>query len=130
MSVSDWSVYYIYNSVHTNPPKNKYAVIFDMIDGYYGFFINSEIHPFILKRSHLLPCIAGISKSSNNWLDYDSYIDCSKMFDFNFGELVTKMGEVSSDTKTNIINAIIACPTLELKYKNHLLQYYGSLSSY
>lgn len=130
MSVSDWSVYYIYDCEHTMPPKNKYVVIFGMFDGYYGFFINSEIHPFILKRSHLLPCIADILESSNNWLDHDSYINCGEMFNFGSGELVTKRGVVSSDAKTNIINAVIACPTLELKYKNHLLQNYGSLSSY
>jgi len=130
VTFSDWSVYLIYNCRHTKPPKNKYSVIFNFPVGFYGFLINSEIHPFIQKRNHLLPCIADIFCKTNNFLQHDSFIDCREMFDFDAGEIKLYKGEVCEQTKQNIIKAVTACPALELKYKNHLLGKYGGLINY
>ena len=124
--VSDWSVFYVYNCRHTNPPKNKYTVIFTVPDGFLGFLINSEINPFIRNKSYLMACIADIKRSTNGFLHHDSYVDCRQMFVFDDGELIHHVGQVCQATKTNIIKAVIACPVLELKYKNMILKRYGN----
>lgn len=130
MSLADWSVYYIYNCRHTDPPKNKFAVIFLFPNNYLGFLINSEIHPFIQRRNYLLPCIAKIKQATNPFLTHDSFTDCREMLGFNSGELVDHRGGVCDTTKQNIIKAVMACPVLELKYKNPLLERYGGLIDY
>lgn len=46
-------------------------------------FINSNIHPFIRNRQHLLDLQVYIKKSNYKFLHHDSYVDCSspKPFD-------------------------------------------------
>lgn len=130
MSYSDWSVYYIYNCRDTTPPKNKFSVIFNFNDGLFDFLINSEISSFVKNRKYLLPCISDIQAASNDFLEYDSFIDCREIFDFSIDELVHHKGEVSDETQQNIIKAVTACPVLELKFKNPLLSRYGGLIGY
>lgn len=65
----------------TNPPKEKYLVI-----AYYGtnpllFTINSKIHPYIASRPDLSKCQVSLRAMDYDFLDHDSYINCSKVVD-------------------------------------------------
>ena len=73
-----------------------------------GFLINSEIHPYILKRPLLLACQVEIKASDYSFLDHDSYIACNELFFFKNTELIDKRCSVNIATKANIQKVVAA----------------------
>lgn len=116
----NWRVYLVQNCPGVTPPKAKFLVVFDFETDIRGFLINSELHP-ILQKPHMRPCVADIPVASNSFLDYDSYINCSKLIRLNAGHLYDWKGVVCEETQTNIITAVTACPVLNITEKRVIL---------
>lgn len=117
----DWRVYHIQNFNGVDPPKNKFILVFQFENSVRGFLINTNIPKFFEKRG-LLPCIATIPSDSNEFLDYDSHIDCSKFFEIRGYYLYDQVCEEVCDlTKHRVIKSIMACKTLSPIEKSHIL---------
>ena len=98
-----WCIYHVKHCSHTRPaPKNKFVVIVCRDLKCMGFLINSEIHPFILKKPELLKSQVKIRASNYNFLDHDSYIDCVELYEFDDAELLDWRAPVNIVTKAEI----------------------------
>ena len=88
-----WCIYFVKNCRHARPsPKSKLVAVVCRDSKAMGFLINSTIHPFIQKRSELLACQADIEAASHACLDYDSYVDCIDLYEFEDAELTHSRG--------------------------------------
>lgn len=74
--------------------------------------INSEIHPFIRKRPHLLKRQIPISNVDYPFLAYPSYINCAQPLKINASQFLiqdyTVKDYLKEDDLKNIINNVIA----------------------
>ena len=122
MNVKQWEVFCVPLCRHTQPnPKDKLVIIAYIEPTPFGFLINSKIGKFILDRDYLLPCEAPILASQNNFLKYDSYVDCRDLFPFVESELTQSRGIISVDAQKAILNAVTLCPVLEEIHKIKIL---------
>ncbi|MEO1256804.1 MAG: hypothetical protein AAFY41_18220, partial [Bacteroidota bacterium] len=72
-TVELWQVYYLFCKYTKPTPKNKYIAIMCFDDQIpMGILINSNIHPFVKARNHLMPCEVKLEQASHNFLSYDS----------------------------------------------------------
>ncbi len=74
----------------TTPPKTKRLVVLAISDnkicvGY--LFINSEINPNVNWNASLQALHLPLDAGSNEYLDHDSYLDCSSIHDMTFDDL-------------------------------------------
>ena len=65
----------------TEPPKEKYAVLLSLGNPTLLFLINSRINDYIADRQDLAACQLLIAQSDYEFLDHDSYIECSNVID-------------------------------------------------
>ena len=65
----------------TTPPKEKYFIVASHTGRPLLFIINSEIHPYVAKRPHLNQCQVQLSVQEYDFLDHDSFANCSKVID-------------------------------------------------
>ncbi|MBD8390375.1 hypothetical protein [Dysgonomonas sp. BGC7] len=83
--------------------RNKYFVVLGEIpnDGIVGtFFINSEINENIINTKDLLDCQFPLKeKDYTQLLKYDSYLDCSELFEINKVKIKNIGVEIGSLTK-------------------------------
>lgn len=115
----------------TNPAKEKYLVI-----AYYGprpllFTINSRIHPFIARRPELNKCQVKVRAADYDFLDHDSYIDCSQVIDvFDedeirqqlLGELSRIKGQLTQMTRREIIRVVQSARTISAHHKRLIIE--------
>jgi hypothetical protein len=131
MSVSNvktWHIYFCPNCSPAVPPKNKLVVaVYEDGGNMWGFFINSNINPYIKKRPHLLPCEAEIKASDHSCLKYDSYVDCQNIYAFTTSDFTGERDPISLDAKKEILIAIRDCPVLPRKHKKKILAIDGHL---
>jgi len=117
-----WCIYHVKNCSHTRPsPKDKFVVIVCRDSTCRGFFINTRVHSFILKQPELLKSQVKIKVSDYNFLDYDSYIDCKDLYDFEDKELLDRRVPVNIITKAEIKKAVKGSKTIETRYQNLIL---------
>lgn len=79
---------------HTNPPKEKRFIILgrDKTGNYIGtVFINSNINFNVINSQELLDLQYPIRKEKNEYLKWDSFIDCSKLVKFDYEYVRTKV---------------------------------------
>jgi len=121
MPANIWRIYHIKNCPFTNPIKDKFILIVCFDGNPFGFLINSKIHPFIQRRPALLSCQISI-KSSDYWfLDHDSYIDCSRLFECD--EVLLNSGReiVSSEIQGAVKQAVLNSTLIEKYYQDLIL---------
>ncbi|MFK5915551.1 MAG: hypothetical protein QM484_14385 [Woeseiaceae bacterium] len=105
---------------HTIPPKEKYLLIGHVDDCIRVFTINSEIHPFIKSKEHLLSGQILLNKSDHEFLDHDSYINCTEIVDIPVedveGQVIDDMsrikGSISDGTREKVLSAVNESLTL------------------
>jgi hypothetical protein len=119
--IKPWSIYFIPNCAHTDPPKDKYAVIACIDKNPMGFLINSRITPWLQKHHGLLVCDPQIRASEHSFLKHDSFVDCQMIYEFFDWEIERKVGLISKQAKADILKAIHDCPSLERRYKKLIL---------
>lgn len=61
----------------TTPPKDKYLVIACVTPKLLVFVVNSEINEFIQNRPDLLKCQVSLNQADYEFLQHDSFADCS-----------------------------------------------------
>ena len=124
MQMADsWSIYHVKDSAHARPkPKNKYIAVTCATPCFMGFFINSEIRPFIYDTPELLQCQVKILASHYQFLNDDSYIDCSRNpFEFKKTDLTDYRMPINIVTKAEIIKAIKNSETIDARYQKMIL---------
>lgn len=117
-----WYIYHIKKCRHTKPkPKDKFVIIACIDTNPWGFFINTEINQFILKRPELLACQVHIKVASYKFLDYDSYVDCTDLLPFEDTELIDIKDQVDQETKVEIKKAVAISKTLIPRHQKIIL---------
>ena len=114
----------------TNPRKEKYLVLACPGSKPLLFIINSRIHPFVAKHPHLLKCQVKLEASDYRFLHHDSFVDCSKVIDFFHdsqirGQILDDIsrvkGELSTNSKRKIIQAVQSAKTVSPKHKRKII---------
>jgi len=116
-----WHVYYVSNYRQMTPPKSKFVVIVCYDSKWLGFIINTDIHPFIKKRPHLLAGQASIKKEHDGFLFHDSWVNCTELHNFVSDELDNGRGLLSDETKAAIQKAVENTKTIEPRYQKMIL---------
>lgn len=111
---------------HTNPPKEKRFVILGVNENgdYVGsVFINTNVNFNIINSQELLDLQYPVKNQPNDYLDHDSFIDCSELFEFDrqtLYELLIKeperaLGKVSSEDLEILFGLVKSSPIIEPK---------------
>lgn len=117
-----WCIYHIENCPHTKPtPKDKFVAIVCRDLTPMGFFINTNISRYVQKRPVLRACQVYIKALDYNFLNYNSYIDCSKLLPFEDAHLVGGRWSITTKTKSEIKRAVTNSRTIERRYKKLIL---------
>ncbi len=111
---------------NTNPPKEKRFVVLgiDSEGNLIGVvFINSDINWNVIRTQELAQLQHYVTKDENEYLDWDSYIDCSDLFELPYNDVYTSiqnkpqsvLGTVSSDDLKTIKEHIKKSPKIKPK---------------
>lgn len=79
---------------NTNPPKEKRFVVLgiDTNGNLIGVvYINSDINWKVIRTEELAQLQHFVTKENNDYLDWDSYIDCSDLFELSYEEVNTSI---------------------------------------
>lgn len=82
-----------------------------------GFLINSEIREWLKKDPDRLAAQANVLASEHSALNYDSFVDCWEIYEFEEAELTQARDPVSRTAKLSIKAAVAKSKTVEQKYK-------------
>ena len=119
----------------TTPPKHKYLVFLHRDQRPLFFLINSRVHPYIQGRPHLAQSQVLLSASTYDFLDHDSYLDCStvrneltleEMREQLSADLTFYRGDLDEATRQTIVRVVGLAPTIAPLHKNLIIT---SLSS-
>jgi hypothetical protein len=78
-----------YHQTNTYPPKEKFCIIVGCIhDKVAVVYINSIINQNVNYNSNLQSLHLPILKNDYQWLNYDSFIDCSKIYEKDISEIL------------------------------------------
>ena len=113
---------------HTTPPKLKRFIVigFNEDRTLVGFlFINSEINPRLFPSPHLKSLHLPLCAEDCSYVDHDSFLDCSRLYEMNFQTLKEKcvadigiyLGEATATDFEKIINLTASATTIETKKK-------------
>ncbi len=78
----------------TNPPKIKYYIVLGKINEgilLASFYINSNLNGIIMRSPVLSDLQHLIRKNNYSFLSYDSYVDCSKLNQHSFSEVLNQV---------------------------------------
>jgi len=112
----------------SRPPKTKrvvVAAINESINSLGLLFINSQINPNVFRTAKLRKLHLFLTAAERNYLDSDSYLDCSHLYEWQFDRLKAKfiakpeiyLGRLSETDLTKIKQTIIAAKTIEKRLK-------------
>lgn len=114
--------------------KEKFLVLVaDDDPEYLTFIVNSEIHPFVSNRQHLLQCQVAIDVASHDFLDRDSYIACHEILPMKREDVIKTLmgdpsaikGDVSPDVRAQIVVAVKFAKTIEKDKKSRIIEAMG-----
>lgn len=118
LPIQAWQVYLVHNCRITDPPKDKFVIITCFDPNPCGFFINTDIAPFIRTSPDLFACQILIPLDEHLFLQYDSWVDCHSVKSFQETELTDLRGNISSRTKQAILNTVQNCLVLRRRFKD------------
>ena len=117
-----WHIYHVKNCRHAKPkPKNKFVVIVHKDPMPWGFLINTGIRPFVQKQPDLLVCQVSINATDYQFLDHNSYVDCTELYLFDDTELLDAKGPVNQQTKAEIKKAVAVSKTIIKRHQKLIL---------
>ncbi len=114
----------------TTPPKEKRLVIVSINPELLLFVINTEIPKFKEKRSYLKNQQILLEKNTENFLDHDSWLDCSEVFrEFNIetvkeillNDVSRVLGKLSNEVVAQIMDVVSESETLEQRHINRIV---------
>lgn len=114
-------------------PKFLVLVAEDDLE-YWMFIINSDIHPFVQGKQHLLRCQVKMDAAGHPFLQRDSHLACHQILKLRREEVIQALmldtsglkGHISQAVREQIIAAVKFAQTLTPIEKNQIL---GSLES-
>lgn len=115
--------------------KPKFLVLVAEDDPeYWMFIINSDIHPFVQGKQHLLQCQVKMDAAGHPFLQRDSHLACHQIWKLRREEVIQALmldtsglkGHISQAVREQIIAAVKFAQTLTPIEKNQIL---GSLES-
>ena len=116
--IDRWQIYHMPQFRHARPhPKNKFVVIGYTRPAIHCFLINSQINEFFLKNE-LTECFTEISVSNHSYLDNNSFIDCTEMFEVHDYELTDPRDILTDDEQRAVWEAVQSCPILPQMHKD------------
>ena len=118
----------------TKPPKPKYLLVVQVQAETIIIVINTAINQFTQDRQHLLDCQVSIDVATHNFLDHDSFIDCTATESLITTDLVEEIlqdmsklrGQITTEMKAKVIAALNDCYTIE---PNRIASLVASLSA-
>ena len=127
-SLKPGQIFYLFCNF-TSPQKEKYLILICSEPKHLFFLINSEIHPFIKKRSELNQCQVSLKQNDHNFLDHDSFIDCIDVKEFHLEEIENQIlvdmsrikGTANQQVIDNIIAAVKTTKTIIPRHKKWIL---------
>jgi len=119
----------------TDPPKEKFLIIV-----YWGtkpllFVVNSRVPEFIKRKPELSKCQVPITSLDYDFLDHDSFINCSEVYDsLESSEIINQIylelgrikGELSVTTKRQIIAVVRDAKTVSANHKRLIIDALGT----
>jgi hypothetical protein len=81
---------------NTTPPKEKRFIVVGLSDDSIALavvYINTEINPFIANRPDLNRLQLELKQKNRSILNYDSFVDCTKIFEFKFEDVQKHLAE-------------------------------------
>jgi len=114
----------------TTPAKEKYLVLACPGGQPLLFIMNSAIHPFIERRPELRRCQVLLRAAEYDFLDHDSYINCSQVVDvLTEAEILHQIstdirriqGELTERTKRAIIRVVGSAKTIDKRTKRRII---------
>jgi hypothetical protein len=116
-----WRIYFCPRCENAEPdPKNKLVVVLCTDPEILGVFVNTKSSPWLQKRS-LEMCETGITAGDHPALQYDSFVDCHSVYEFNDFELTQDKGAVSEEAKVHLLKAVQECPTIIRRHRKLIL---------
>lgn len=123
-------VYYL-ETPHLKYRKYKYFLLVCLIP-FRLFYINSEIHPFILNDEDLRDLQVFLHQNMNPFLKNNSYIDCVNFVaQFTENEILDQLregrgkilGVINKEAQAEVVKAIEISKTLSKKDKKDVLKF-------
>ena len=114
----------------TKPPKEKRLVIASINPELLLFVINTEIPRFKASRPYLKTQQILLEKAQQNFIDYDSWLDCSEVFREFSVELVKEillndisriLGKLNNDVIAQVMDVVSESETLEQRHINQII---------
>ena len=114
----------------TRPPKDKYLVILCRGSRPLLFLINSRIPALSQTTAELRACQVRLTPTQNDFLDHESYLDCSDLIDgMRESDIVAQLiadpsrvcGKLTDETKRQLISIVRRARTLSKFHKDKIL---------
>ena len=89
-----------------------------------GLFINSRINAFFEERPALLSCHVALFREAHNFLEHDSFVDCTTSITIlkESLELMGYRGVIDKASIDPILRGVELCPLLKNGHKKRILQ--------
>jgi hypothetical protein len=121
-----WRIYFCPRCENAEPdPKDKLVVVVCTDPEILGVFVNTKSSTWLQKKS-LEMCETSIEAEGHSALQYDSFVDCHSVYEFNDFELTQEKGEVSDEVKARLLKAIRDCPTIIRRHRKLILAQAGT----
>lgn len=117
-----WCIFYVRDCRHTHPVKNKFVIIVCRDTYCMGFLFNTGIGEFVKKKPELLKSQLPVKSSDYHFLHHDSYIDCGRIYPFDFDDLSDGRGKLLNSTKSDIKKIVTDSTTIEKQYIQMILK--------
>ena len=90
---------------NTDPPKEKFFVVINKSQAGETLgvvYINSRIHPYILKNPELHACQLLVKPEDHNFLHHESFVDCTNISKLPYDEIVQNVAHTKGCIKGNV----------------------------
>jgi hypothetical protein len=97
-----------YWATETNPPKPKIRIVVGFSNDKVlvaTLFINTEINPNIFPTEELRKLHLAFEKTRCEYLDHDSFVDCSQLHEVSYDNLVAILNENPTVVSGEVANA-------------------------
>ncbi len=122
------NIYYLFCRF-TNPNKNKYLLLVCADPEPIFFVINSAVNQFISKMPELYQCQVCIDVGHHQFLDYDSYANCTEPIRIDYSEIENQLlsdmsrfkGKIIPEVQEKVLSAVHKSRTINRRDKELIM---------